>query len=70
MTKNWTNAEIRDKVLNLSAEGYTTKEVANKLNITFDNVKYHKKQLLIAYKANNMCHVVYLWQQKLLENYA
>ena len=68
--KSWTSIVVRTEVLKLSALGKTTKEIAEQLNITFDNVKFHKKQLLIEYKANNICHVVYLWQQKLLENYA
>ena len=70
MSKTWTSKVIRDNVLYLSSQGKTTKEIATLLEITYDNVKFHKKQLMLEFKANNMTHAVYLWHQKLLEDYS
>ena len=60
-TGTWSCPVMRQKVLDLTCEGFTTREVAAELALTFDNVKAHKRLLMCQYKAKNMCQVIYLW---------
>ena len=46
------------EIIHLMAEGFSTKEVAKTLHISFHTVESHRKNLLIKMKAKNMVHLV------------
>lgn len=46
------------EIIHLMAEGFSTKEVAQELHISFHTVESHRKNLLIKLKARNMVHLV------------
>ena len=51
-----TRREIQ--IIELMAEGFSTKEVAAHLNISFHTVESHRKNLLSKMKAKNMVHLM------------
>jgi DNA-binding CsgD family transcriptional regulator len=46
------------EIIHLMAEGFSTKEVAQELHISFHTVESHRKNLLMKLKARNMVHLV------------
>jgi DNA-binding CsgD family transcriptional regulator len=46
------------EIIHLMAEGFSTKEVARELHISFHTVESHRKNLLIKMKARNTVHLV------------
>ena len=46
------------EIIHLMAEGFSTKEVAQELHISFHAVESHRKNLLLKLKARNMVHMV------------
>ena len=46
------------EIIHLMAEGFSTKEVAYKLHISFHTVESHRKNLLVKMKARNMVQLV------------
>lgn len=52
------------EVLNLLFEGYTTKEIAEKLFLSYHTVESHRKNLIQKFGAKNSVHLIYLSLKK------
>jgi DNA-binding CsgD family transcriptional regulator len=54
----------KEQILELISEGLTTDEIAEKLKISPNSVKWYRKELLKQYKAFNMAHLVRIWMEE------
>jgi len=55
------------EVLSLMADGFTTKEIAQQLSVSFHTVESHRKNLLTKFKVKNSVHLVSkAWSSNLL----
>jgi DNA-binding NarL/FixJ family response regulator len=60
-TESATDCQVTKRereIIHLMAEGFSTKEVAQELHISFHTVESHRKNLLVKMKARNMVHLV------------
>lgn len=55
-TENPTNREM--EVIHLIADGYTTKEIAKALSISFETVQTHRKNVLSKFKVNSSAELI------------
>lgn len=44
--------------------GFSTKQIANELNLSDNTIKTHRKDILEALQARNACHAVRLWMER------
>jgi len=57
------------EVLGLMADGFTTKEIAQQLSVSFHTVESHRKNLLTKFKVKNSVHLVSkAWSSNLLQH--
>ena len=56
--------EREQEVLNLLFKGYTTKEIADQLFLSFHTVESHRKNLIQKFDAKNSIHLIYLCLQR------
>jgi DNA-binding CsgD family transcriptional regulator len=57
------------EVLSLMADGFTTKEIAQQLSVSFHTVESHRKNLLTKFKVKNSVHLVSkAWSSNLLQH--
>jgi len=55
------------EVLHLSEQGYTTQEVADKLFVSYETVKTHKRNIIAKLGAKNLIHASWLYNNPTLD---